>query len=960
MLSAQVDANGNGISDIYERHFNNGQLFGPEFTAAGDQDGDGQENLAESVSGTDPLKFDPPEGHLVQTIRHVPAIWGQEPGQNEPVLLTPEAFEVQWQAVAGKEYTLMFSPDLEGGSWLPTGAPIYADIGGPILTGCIPDAGGGQMPDKFFWRVQAGDIDQDGDGLNDYEENLLGTLYWAEETYSGIPDLWLATHYPTAQGFDPDADDDSDGLTNFDEYLNGSNPQHADSDGDGTTDAAEVNQGSNPGDNTDGGAAPVDPLEEVGFTVGGDYAYWRMEIQGQGPRDTRLLRVASQFPGDTVTLPIKLQRNNKYEITLHRVGGFPDWYCWEAGVGGQPSVTTFDPGEGWYELGARNQNALFFSVSDHWLVDNRDGLFTSHLDSFYSDMASGLKTVLLPVALRVDANRDGNIDFGADKTSATTPYRFWINNDDDSEEDEEEYGEDSQPDHLDNRILTQRDLEDFTRIQMLVGGLHEELKSGELQVAIKFRNGTIERDPALNLWLHLDSDGGRGYLLEEVRAANHLTLALPGRVSANAAYTFLPSFWNGTADQDYKVISDSKPFRYLLFEGASIGKGELVIELKQGAAVLAELSSCWIDLMDVRSMYQRAKITPDHPDSFTEPSDFHGEAGRPAIQPPVPEVGWVWDPDGKDFIEDPQEEKQYLVFVHGWRMTYVGSQKYAESMFKRLWQSGYKGRYAFVRWPTYSEDTNGITNGLLTYNISDYRAWLSGKGVAAFVNNLPQAYVRNIVAHSMGNIVVGSALREGMQVENYALLNAAVPAMCYDSNEGLYEFAMVTPDGDIDPITNALGFKEKISDDNVRRSMVNFYLANDSALTGLVDPPFAGEFGGWEHNNANYKPESFNLGTTGYGYDTERDPGTKVHITFALHLGRYLRSFHEAAAYATASRTKTVGADGRTAGAIDDKVDMNAQYGFGATHSAEWIWRFQKTDRFYHDLMKKLDLNPIP
>jgi hypothetical protein len=959
-LFAQLDGNANGMSDLWERHFNQGQLFEPGFTATGDQDGDGQNNLAEAISGTDPLKFDPPEGQLVQTIRHVLPTWGQEPGQNEPVLLTPEAFEIQWQAVAGKQYTLTFSPDLEAGSWLPVGDPIYADVGGPILIGCLPDAGIGQMPDKFFWRVQAGDIDQDGDGLNDYEEHLLGTYYWAQETYPGFPDLWLATHYPSAQGFDPDADDDSDGLTNFEEYLNGSDPHHADSDGDGTTDAAEVNQGSNPHDNSDGGAPPVDPLEEVDFTVGGDYAYWRMEIQGQGPRDTRLLRVASQFPGDTVTRALKLQRNNKYEITLHRVGGYPDWYCWEAGVGGQPSEPTFDAGQGWYLLGPRNQNARFFGVADHWLVDNRDGLLTQHLDSYEYDVASGLKAVLLPVGLTVDANRDGKIDFGQDETSATTPYRFWINNDDDSEEDEEEYGENSEPDHLDNNIPTQRDLEDFTRIQMLVGGLHEQLKSGEIQVAIKFRSETVEGSPGLNLWLHLDHDGGRGYLVEEESAANHLALGQPGRVSGNATYTFAPSFWSGMPGGNYPAIADAKPFRYMLFEGASKGKGELVLELKQGNEVLVEICSCWIELLDVRNMYQRAKITPDNPDAFTEPSDFGGEAGRPTIQPPIPEIGWVWDPDGKDFIEDPMEEKQYLVFVHGWRMTYVGSQKYAESMFKRLWQSGYKGRYAFVRWPTYSEDTHSTTNGILTYNISDYRAWLCGKGVAAFVNNLPPAYVRNITAHSMGNVVVGSALREGMQVDNYALLNAAVPAMCYDPNEALYEFARITPDGDADPITNALGFKGKISDENVRRSMVNFYLANDSALTGIVDPPLVGEFGGWEHNNANYKPESFNLGTTGYEYDPDRDPGTKVYITFVLDLGRHIRSFHEAAAYATASRTKTVGADGRTAGAIKDKVDMDSQYGFGSTHSAEWLWRFQKTDRFYHDLMDKLDLDPIP
>ncbi len=401
LLSAQIDANGNGISDIYERHFNGGQLFGPTFTATADEDADGQNNLQESISGTDPLKFDPPEGHLVQTIRHVPATWGQEPGQSEPVLLTPEAFEIGWQTVAGKEYTLSFSPSLEGGTWLPVDYPIHSYFGGPILMGCIPDAGGGQMPDKLFWRVEARDVDQDGDGLSDYEEILFGTDPETPVTFTGIPDLWLTSHYPSAQGFDPDADDDSDGLTNSDESHHGTSPHTTDSDGDGTTDMAEVNQGSNPANNSDGGLPPEDPLEEVEFTVGGDYACWRMEIQGQGPRDTRLLRFASPAANYPVARTFKLQRNNKYEITLHRVGGYPDWYCWEASVGGKPEETTFDYDSGYYQLGARNENARFFSVAGHWLVDNRDGLLTSHLHSYYNDVATGLKAVLHPMEYKL-------------------------------------------------------------------------------------------------------------------------------------------------------------------------------------------------------------------------------------------------------------------------------------------------------------------------------------------------------------------------------------------------------------------------------------------------------------------------------------------------------------------------------------------------------------------------------
>lgn len=624
-------------------------------------------------------------------------------------------------------------------------------------------------------------------------------------------------------------------------------------------------------------------------------------------------------------------------------------------------------------VGAGSSVTLYFEGA----TSDADAVFTADLGGAgVNAISREAHLTLLPVGLAVDANRNGEVEFGIDKTSSATPYRFWINNDDDSLEDEEEYGEDSQPDHLDEHLTTQRDLEDFTRLQLMVGGLYEQLKNGDIQVTLKFKDGTVEGNPALNLRLHLGDEGfegGREYLKDEFEASRQrFSYAFVGKVTKNSGCALPQWLWSGEESTEvlgyYAPISSTHPYRYLLFEGASEGKGELVLEFKKDSEVLGEISSCWINLLDVRKMYQRAKITPDHPDDFTEPSNFEGEPFNPTITPPLPEIGWTWDPNGKPFIEDPEENKEYLIFVHGWRMTYVGSQKYAETMFKRLWHTGYKGRFAFVRWPTYSEDDDswvlGWTDGKFTYNGSDYRAWLSGKGVAAFVNSLPIEYVRNITAHSMGNIVVGSALREGMLVDNYALFNAAVPAMCYDGNEALYEFPRETPDGDADPITNALGFKEKITAVNVRRSVINFYLEDDSALTGLIEIPGLGQMFGWEDNNKNFKPETFDLGESGYLYDQSRLAGTKVQLTFAklglVKFDRHLRSFHESAAYATASRTKTVGADARTDGLINDKVDMGAEYGFGDTHSAEWLWRIQKTERFYYDLMLKLELNPIP
>jgi hypothetical protein len=578
---------------------------------------------------------------------------------------------------------------------------------------------------------------------------------------------------------------------------------------------------------------------------------------------------------------------------------------------------------------------------------------------------------LLPVEVAVDANRNGEVEFGTDRTSAAKPYRFWINNDSDIALNSEDSSGD--PDHGDGSIITIRDLEDFTRIQLMVGGLHEQLKNGEIQVTMKFKDGTTEGDPKINLTWHRDEEGDLDYIRDDSNAVRQSNQLL-GSVSKDSGHAFDKGFWTGEDIPNYSGITSTKPHRYLLFEGASKGKGELVLEFKKGDEVLGEACSCWIHLLDVREMYERIKITPDDPDDFTpnpdhqpgwdhpanpddyvHPRDFHlRESDPPNILPPVAEIGYVADPNGKPFVPDPNEEEEYIVFVHGWNMTYTDSQKYGETMFKRLWAAGYKGRYSFVRWATYSTDThpNFITNKL-TYNDSDYRAWLSGKGLAQYVNSLDTKYGRHVVAHSMGNVVASSALREGMFVENYALLNAAIPAMCFDTDDNLHTFFgdVRTADDDDGPITSALGF-EGIIDPPYGPRLINFYLPDDSAL-------FA-----WRPNNILLKPlRSF---TFKYGYNGAAADGERQRITHhaadligaQTHPTRFIRSFYESVAYCTFSKTKTAGADGRTAGSISDSLNMNEEYGFDTTHSAEWQWRIQKTNKFYRDLMSKFDLEP--
>ncbi len=273
------------------------------------------------------------------------------------------------------------------------------------------------MPDGWEYHngtdinTDDGWVDTDTDGLTNIEEYWYGTNPLTFDTDGDrLPDLWEINNWLDPLTFSADDDADLDGLTNLEEFLNQTNPSDEDSDGDGKSDGEEVDQGSNPNDPADGGNPPPDPLESVEFVVGGDYASWRMEIKSLGPRDTRTLLVVSPAPNQWETKSHKLWKNNKYEITMHHTGSRPQddppWYCWEGQIEGKPGLETFETLPDW-QLGARNTDGKYFTIKDHWVVDNRDGLLTSHLHSKLVNHVTGKKATFTPVTVDTAEIRTG-------------------------------------------------------------------------------------------------------------------------------------------------------------------------------------------------------------------------------------------------------------------------------------------------------------------------------------------------------------------------------------------------------------------------------------------------------------------------------------------------------------------------------------------------------------------------
>ncbi len=140
----------------------------------------------------------------------------------------------------------------------------------------------------------------------------------------------------------------------------------------------------------------------------------------------------------------------------------------------------------------------------------------------------------------------------------------------------------------------------------------------------------------------------------------------------------------------------------------------------------------------------------------------------------------IGDPSG---WPDAEHDDINLYFVHGYNISEAGAREWGRAFFKRMWWSGFNGRFHVITW--YGNDSQEYipTVGLVSrdYYVNVEHAFASAESLCDIVNNYTgRTY---IAAHSLGNMVVSSAIQDfDLPHDKYFLLNAAVPAEAYDES----------------------------------------------------------------------------------------------------------------------------------------------------------------------------------
>ncbi len=555
-----------------------------------------------------------------------------------------------------------------------------------------------------------------------------------------------------------------------------------------------------------------------------------------------------------------------------------------------------------------------------------------------TNAATSVNIQSIKLDIAVDANRDGAITFdGRDETTVENPYVFWVNDDRDMGntvdikdwEEDDMLGNTSEypSDNYEPGLTCRRDLEDITRVWIDLSSAGSAVNTYDANIRLYARMEPTEGDPEITLFQPVESDGGRKYLNDNDVGFNQLKIYY-GEELCSVDNTPLGSEVPSRAWRD--LPSDKRI--HLLFEGKNKGKGRLVFEFRKGGQLMVALPPVCIDLKEVHYMYETWTVGDVEFAGVyfnnTWPAATATMTSGQSLPPPTT-----------------NQEKDYILFVHGWNVDiWENENMFANTMFKRLWHLGYKGRYAAFRWPTFHGWPNPSISLMDHYNGSEERAWNSAAALKQLISDRAAVFNVNGVSkvrlygHSMGNIVCSEALRlfeSSAPVHTYVSAQAAVSAHSWDPNTKIMAIggAIVAPSM---PDIYAHFWQTGSSHIVVEKWQLN---NNPSYLAPIHMPSNVNYIN--HYNASDWVLKNWQVNTRSkpsqpkYSYISVNSGFLKSDSIFNKHYQIFPDERYDVFSWAAQSHSYATGAEGATAGVFEQTKSVNLNVGlypFGIAH----------------------------
>ena len=528
--------------------------------------------------------------------------------------------------------------------------------------------------------------------------------------------------------------------------------------------------------------------EEFGFQVNGDFNslvevdrrttggpgfFGDGDIREEVHISNRNTIVLKQGRGSNATTTLWIDQNAGHRHDKE-VNSSPNYQEieWNPSWGAAPPVNLNANMQGFGRNGTANEGSVWMNGQWHNLIGedlidtttysnvqihdiNDNGTLAAVLEKPNGNKVAAL---LLPAKIIPDYNRDGVIN-GEDKDQVTkeNPFRWWINDDNDLPSHERGSNDQDRPkqspSNRDGSNMTVdgiRDLIDFFPVHLDIKDIVRMLPLSEYKYVLKNKDSALKffeypgcvidgSNPGHFPNRHVKRVGvGRGLAAQKLKLASS--------VGAELSTSMLVQAREGRG--------------VVVLEGVKKTSEPLVLEIikKSDNQSIGEVSFP-LSVTDVEDMYRHVNIR----------SETGGQGGH------MTQVG---EPSG---YPDNYTNNKYVAFVHGFKTSGESSRGSHSNIFKRLHQLGSKARYIGVTWNGNPPSPRGdnppdyhkaVENGLISAKIlKDKLSFTEGSSLA-------------VLAHSLGNVLVSHAIaNHGLQVNQYYIINGAVPIEAYDSTQ---------------------------------------------------------------------------------------------------------------------------------------------------------------------------------